>query len=576
VRSFQDISIKWKLLALLLATSMASLLLVSSAIGIYEVGRIHHSVTSEAFLQAELVAAHSAGGLASGDSNAVQEALSWLPAQPEILDVQVFTAQGALAGEYGRNGSRTAMASPPPGASATSSFQGKDLVISCPVRRGAEVVGSVTLRYDLERQRARIRAYVGIGGVAVLAALFIASLLSLWVQRIISRPILRLREAARAVAELSDYSVRVTKEHNDEVGELVDGFNQMLDQVQRRRQAVRASEQRFRQLAESIREIFWMVDLETSRVLYVSPRYEEVWGRTCAKLYACPQDWHDGLHPDDRERVTEAFAGFARSGNYDEEFRVVQPGGAVRWIHARGFPVWDERGEIYRMAGIAEDTTHQKLLETQIISVSDHERIRIGQDLHDSVCQQLVRIAFAGNALREDLERQRLLPEAAAAARFCAMLDKTIDESCHLARGLCPIKVAGRGLMGALADMAEETTQSSGLACELDCPEPISVPNSGVAVHLYRIAQEAVNNALKHSQAKRIEIELKADANALHLRVADDGVGLPASCSGFQGMGLHIMAYRAQMIGGKLDIQRGSAGGTIARCSVSREALRAN
>ncbi len=511
--SIHDISIKWKLILLLLATSVVGLLLVSAAIGIYELGRIRHSMVHELTMQAELIAAQSALALVTNDAKAAQERLACLSVVPEITDAYIFTAHGTLLAEYNRNNPNMTPRPAKTRLEAGHQFEAGHLTVTCPVRRGLMLVGIVTLRSDLSEQHARTRAYASIGAVAVLGALLVALLLSLRLQSVVSRPILRLNEVARAVTEGGDYSLRAIKEFNDEIGALVDNFNQMLAEIQQHTADLQESELRFRQVTESILEVFWMLDAETRRLLYISPGYETIWGRPCAKLYACPEDWQECIHPDDREQVVEAFRTKVAKGNYDAEYRILWPDGSVRWIHERSFPVRNEAGVVHRVAGIAEDVTRYKQLEAEIIKISDRERTRIGQDLHDSICQELVRIAFASNVLRNNLARQGQ-SEAAAAEKICAMLDNTIAESCHLARGLGPAKLAGHGLLAALADMANETSQNAGLACELDCPEPVQVRNHATAVHLYRLAQEAVNNAIKHSEARRVRIQVRADRGA--------------------------------------------------------------
>ncbi len=119
----------------------------------------------------------------------------------------------------------------------------------------------------------------------------------------------------------------------------------------------------FRQLAEHIHEVFWLTDLEDNRVVYVSPMYETVWGRSAEELYESPRDWVDAIHPDDRPRVTESWERDAVHGRFDEIYRVRRPDGAVRWIHDRGFPIRNEAGEVYRLAGLAEDITERKRVE---------------------------------------------------------------------------------------------------------------------------------------------------------------------------------------------------------------------
>ena len=125
-------------------------------------------------------------------------------------------------------------------------------------------------------------------------------------------------------------------------------------------QELQDSELRFRQLAENIREVFWLTDQAKEKILYVSPGYEEIWGRTCESLYAAPRQWIEAVHPDDRERVAEAAQSELARGGYDEEFRIVRPDGSIRWIRDRAFPVLRNGTEVYRITGIAEDITARK------------------------------------------------------------------------------------------------------------------------------------------------------------------------------------------------------------------------
>ena len=126
----------------------------------------------------------------------------------------------------------------------------------------------------------------------------------------------------------------------------------MLAQIQTSDEATRASEERFRQLAENIREVFWLTNPDKTEMLYISPAYEKIWRRPCGPLYAAPTTWMDAIHPEDRDRVRQAAATKQTDGSYDEEYRIVCPDGSTRWIRDRAFPISDYEGNVYRIAGL--------------------------------------------------------------------------------------------------------------------------------------------------------------------------------------------------------------------------------
>ena len=141
------------------------------------------------------------------------------------------------------------------------------------------------------------------------------------------------------------------------------------------------TELRFRQVTENIREVFWLTDPSKDEVLYVSPAYEEIWGRSRAAAYSSPRDWVDAIHPEDRDRVLDAARTKQITRGYDEEYRVVRPDGSVRWIRDRAFPVQDEHRRVIRVAGVAEDITEHKQAADELRESEERFRAMIEQSI---------------------------------------------------------------------------------------------------------------------------------------------------------------------------------------------------
>jgi len=208
--------------------------------------------------------------------------------------------------------------------------------------------------------------------------------------------------------------------------------------------------------------------------------------------------------------------------------------------------------------------------EGQVLEISDREQARIGQELHDGLCQQLVSLAFDANSLQRQLSAKGG-EEASVAKRLSRYLDEAITEARQVARGLFPVRLEAEGLPSALEELARTTRERFHIKCHFEADPSALGGAQPMATHLYRIAQEAVNNATKHSQASSIAIRLTAQSDRLELKIEDDGIGIvDGSLQNLKGMGLHIMDFRARSIGGRLSMEPGAKGGTIISCLVPR------
>ncbi len=216
-----------------------------------------------------------------------------------------------------------------------------------------------------------------------------------------------------------------------------------------------------------------------------------------------------------------------------------------------------------RTAELKAKLVENSQLERRILEVSDLEQSRIGQDLHDGLCQELVSLAFSLNLLQEKVAAGDPLSEREV-TRLQGIADDAISQARDLARGLFPASLETGGLEIALRELAARVSDRSGQSCFVECERSLPEIRLEISSQLYRIAQEAVTNAVKHAGGGAIRIELSATSAALSLRVVDGGKGMALFPNNQEGMGVRIMAYRARMIGARIRFQTGYGGRGLA------------
>jgi PAS domain S-box-containing protein len=249
-----------------------------------------------------------------------------------------------------------------------------------------------------------------------------------------------------------------------------------------------------------------------------------------------------------------------------EEWEAVLPSGRV--YHVRAYPFAEADGTPLVLE-LGVDVTEERRLRDEVVAAGEAERQRMGQDLHDLLGQDLTALAYVAESLASRLEAEGSTL-AGRAATLHELARKASTEARRVARGLCPVDLSEEGLVEALRDLADRTRELYGIPCALECPDPVFVANIVVATDLFRIAQEAVHNAVKHAQPRRLRLSLTERDGVLTLSVEDDGTGLADDADRGQGMGLRVMQYRASRIGGRLRIQSQPGGGTCITCRIPR------
>jgi PAS domain S-box-containing protein len=302
----------------------------------------------------------------------------------------------------------------------------------------------------------------------------------------------------------------------------------------------------------------------------LNPAWASALGWTLEELRARP--FVAFVHADDREATLAETAKLSEGADTIRfENRYACKDGSYRWLE------WNARSAVDRsqIYATARDITDRKRLEREILEILDRERERLGQELHDGLCQTLAGVSALSSTLSRKLARSGAPASSAAgqaavagaAAEITRLLNGAIGQARDMARGLGPVGLSEAGLEAALETLALDVRHMFRVSCTFRCDRPLGRLGSEAEQHLLRIAQQAVNNAVTHGRGDQIEIHLGSKGGEGRLAVRCNGLGMRERLRRPEGIGLHTMAYRARLIGGRLEVRPRPRGGAVVLCA---------
>ena len=339
-------------------------------------------------------------------------------------------------------------------------------------------------------------------------------------------------------------------------------IDQRTHELRRSNDLLRESEERFRLLVEGVAD-YAMVMLDSQgQIVSWNHGAERIFGFTHEQAIGRDISAFYTANEIAKAKPAADLLDAASLGRHEDEGWHVRRDGGLFWANVITTALRDEKGNPRGFAQVTRDVTELRRLEKELLEISEREQLRIGHDLHDGIGQELTGIALLAQNLRQRLA-QNSPPESADAARIASLINRTLEETRRLAHGFAPIELGPAGLHTALSDLAAKVQLSLAGKCVVTCRGEAHVQDDAVAVHLFRIAQEAVNNAVRHASPTEIRIELEVMSGTLTLGVHDNGSGMAPSGGKGKGMGISVMRYRARMIGAALEIRSGDFGTSV-------------
>lgn len=539
LKILSSVSIKRKLVGVILATSLAVLGVTCAALLMFEIVSYRHTTAKSLSTIADIVAENSSAALMFDDRKLAEEIVSGLRVEPEISRAALFDQNTDIVATYP---SDLAASEVPPPAHLGVVLHWNDVTLYKPVMQGDRRVGTVFIQGNLRGMYRRLGVYGLVLAAVMGSSVFIALVLSNYLQRSVSGPVLSLAATAARVTSEQDFSIRAAKLSDDELGALADSFNAMLDRIQAGHRALQESEERFRTLADNMAQLAWMAD-EVGRVRWYNKRWYDFTGATPDQAKDRGwENWHDPAHLD---RVNERFARSLAAGEvWEDTFPLRGRDGRYRWFLSRAIPIRSPDGRVVRWFGTNTDVTELRIVEEQLVRARD-DALRASRAKDEF-------LAALSHELRTPLSPVLLLASDAAdndafspdARELFERIRKNVELEARLIDDLLDLTSISRGklvlnrqrvplgdvMADALATVQTEVAAKD-ITIALD-PEPPNPELLADPTRLQQVFWNVLKNAAKFTPARgriTVEIRLADDATRVTVVIKDTGIGMTAA-----------------------------------------------
>ncbi|MFC1587057.1 CHASE4 domain-containing protein [Planctomycetota bacterium] len=384
-------------------------------------------------------------------------------------------------------------------------------------------------------------------------------------------PISKLESAIKEIQPSADIKHRLPIAKGKELAGLARSFNTILDSLKLSQLSLQESEQKYKSFIEKYDGIAYRGGMDFS-VVYMHGSIEIITGYSKEDFMSGKIKWQDIIYGEDIIRITESTRQIPikPEETVHEEYRIIRKNGEIKWIQDLMQNIYDEAGKPIMVQGLIRDITERKQREKDILEVSETEQRRIGQDLHDGLGQKLTGLAFQCKELQLIL-KDKALPEHHNVTEIVKGINESIRLTRSIARGLCPVELETGGLSDALQHMALKIEEVFKIPCVYSCDTILSLSDRNLSLHLFRIAQEAINNIIKYGGVESIELELYKKNNIVFLEIKNKSKINPDINELNNPKYLQFVKYRADLIGAKIEIREEENQWIVISCIVQTD-----